>query len=120
MTTDLLLMSNKYGIFFFEFCDLQKVTFSENISFIKKCKKNLEILKLLQKFAYRIHESHENILVYNFRSVIKDLIKLFKFNNTGSSADNYKHFRSGLWCNVCLNLGPGNKYVFVSSFTKSI
>ena len=27
-------MSNKYGIFFFEFCDLQKVTFSENISFI--------------------------------------------------------------------------------------
>ena len=28
-------MSNKYGIFFFEFYDLQKVTFSENISFIK-------------------------------------------------------------------------------------
>ena len=80
--------------FFFEFYDLQKVTFSENISFINK--KKIEILKLLQKITYRIHESHENILAYNFRSVIKDLIKLFKFNNTGSSAGNYKHFRSGL------------------------
>ena len=95
LTTALLLMSNKYKIFFFEFYDLQKVTFSENISFIN-VKRNLEILILLQKFTYRIHESHENILAYNFRSVIKDLIKLFKFNNTGSSAGNYKHFRSGL------------------------
>ena len=80
-------------IFFFEYCDLQKVTFSENISFIH-VKKSLEILESLQEFTYRIHESHENILAYNFRSVIKDLIKLF--NNTGSSAGNYKHFRSGL------------------------
>ena len=41
LTTVLLLMSNKYGIIFFEFCDLQKVNFSENIIFINvKKKKN--------------------------------------------------------------------------------